>query len=400
MFQFIHAADIHLDSPLKGLTRFDESAPVDRIRSATRDAFRNLVQLALDECVAFVLIAGDLWDCDWPDAGPGLFFVSQAARLDKADIPVFIVKGNHDAHSHLTKVTIRTWPKNVTTFDHTKPQTATLEPWNVAIHGQSYAKQHVTDDLSLAYPAPVPGAFNIGMLHTCLEDGGTEYAPARLDKLITHGYDYWALGHSHDRQDLSRDGVHVEFPGNLQGRSMRETGAKGCTMVTVSDDYSMTTRFEALDVVRWQELRIQADDQNVEKKVRNALEDALTENPGRLLAVRLRITGDLIEGQALRDRLDGVAVELGDVWIEKIVVAPRAATNRDCTSRNSSLDAELRQVIAGLAAENGSASLWTQDLTRLQSQLSGELRVSDAARALNDEQAFRALVARIGEDLR
>ena len=81
MFHFIHAADIHLDSPLKGLMRF-ESAPVERIQSATREAFRNLVQLALDERVAFVLIAGDLWDCDWPDSGPGLYFISEVSRLD------------------------------------------------------------------------------------------------------------------------------------------------------------------------------------------------------------------------------------------------------------------------------------------------------------------------------
>ncbi len=169
MLQFIHAADIHLDSPLKGLANFD-SAPVERIRSATRDAFRNLIQLALDEQVAFLIIAGDLWDCDWPDAGPGLFFISQMRCLEKAGIPVFIVKGNHDAESQLTSA-IRKWPPNVTIFSHKKPQTVRLERWNVAIHGQSYADRHVMSDLSANYPAAVPGAFNIGILHTCLEDG-------------------------------------------------------------------------------------------------------------------------------------------------------------------------------------------------------------------------------------
>src|SRR5580658_8028382 len=179
MFQFIHAADIHLDSPLRGLICFD-GAPIERIRSATREAFRNLVQLAIDEDVAFVLIAGDLWDCDWPDSAPGLFFISQAVRLGKAGIPVFAVKGNHDAHSQLTGA-IRKWPENVTIFHHKKPHTVRLEKWNVAIHGQSYAQQQVTEDLSAAYPPPVTGAFNIGLLHTCLEDGGTNYAPARVD---------------------------------------------------------------------------------------------------------------------------------------------------------------------------------------------------------------------------
>ena len=109
MFKFIHTADIHLDSPLRGLMRFD-GAPVARIQSATRDAFRNLVQCAIDASVAFVLIAGDLWDCDWPDSAPGLFFIQQATRLRKAEISIFVVKGNHDAESKLTS-SIRHWPE-------------------------------------------------------------------------------------------------------------------------------------------------------------------------------------------------------------------------------------------------------------------------------------------------
>jgi DNA repair exonuclease SbcCD nuclease subunit len=327
MFQFIHAADIHLDSPLKGLTNF-ETAPVERIQSATRDAFKNLVQLALDERVAFVLIAGDLWDCDWPDAAPGLFFISQVARLDKAGIPVFVVKGNHDANSQLTSG-IRNWPKNVTMFRPKKAHTELLEGWNVAIHGQSYAQQHVHEDLSEYYPAPVPGAFNIGLLHTCLEDGGTDYAPACVDKLVERGYDYWTLGHIHDRQDLSRNGVHIEFPGNLQGRSMRETGAKGCTLVTVADDHTVTTRFEALDVVRCEEISITADDASVESDVREAIVDATANVNGRLLAVRIQITGAVSTGQALRDRMDAIAAELGDVWIEKILVNPDSQDKPD-----------------------------------------------------------------------
>ena len=159
MFQFIHASDIHLDSPLRGLLRF-EGAPVERIQSASREALRNLVQFAIDERVAFVLIAGDLWDCDWPDSGPGLFFISQAVRLGKAGIPVFVVKGNHDAQSQLTTA-IRHWPDNVTIFPHRKPHTVTLDKLNVAIHGHSYAHQQATEDLSASYPPPVAGLLRI-----------------------------------------------------------------------------------------------------------------------------------------------------------------------------------------------------------------------------------------------
>lgn len=110
-----------------------EGAPVERIQTTTRQAFRNLVQLAIDVRVEFVLIAGDLRDCDWPDSAPGLFFIQQAARLGKARIPIFVVKGNHDAESKLTSA-IRHWPANVTSFSHKKPHTVLLEKYNVATH--------------------------------------------------------------------------------------------------------------------------------------------------------------------------------------------------------------------------------------------------------------------------
>ena len=393
MFQFIHAADIHLDSPLRGLMRFD-SAPVERIQSATREAFQNLVQLAIDECVAFVLIAGDLWDCDWPDSAPGLFFINQAARLGKAGIPIFVVKGNHDAHSQLTTA-IRRWPENVTMFSHKKADMVLLSKWNVAIHGQSYAAQHVTGDLSAGYPPPVPGAFNIGLLHTCLEDGGTDYAPACVDKLAASGYQYWALGHIHQRRDLSRDGVHIEFPGNPQGRSIRETGPKGCSLVTVADDRTVTSRFEPLDVVRWQELTVAGDDDDIENRVRQALEQALAANAGRLLAARLHIKGSVTGGEALRDRLNAVAVEVGDVWIEKILVEARPGVAR----WSLPVDEELRELIAAVQLDDAMAAEWMAEFTKLRAQLSGELAETEAAKSLDGKQAFRELVARAGGQL-
>lgn len=396
MFQFIHAADIHLDSPLRGLMRF-EGAPIQRIQSATREAFRNLIQLAIDERVAFVLIAGDLWDCDWPDSAPGLFFIQQAARLGKAGIPIYVVKGNHDAESKLTSA-IQHWPENVKFFSHKKAHTFTLEKWNVAIHGQSYGLQQVTEDLSAAYPQPVRGAFNIGLLHTCLEDGGTDYAPASIDKLVAQGYEYWALGHIHQRQDFSRDGIHIEFPGNLQGRSIRETGPKGCSLVTVSDDYTVTSRFEPLDAVRWQEVSVVSDNTGLEGLVRRALQQAVADADGRLLAVRLTVTGSVTGGQSLRDRMDAVAVELGEVWFERIIVKPLAA-NGGNSSAATPLGAEIRELIASLKADDGVVSQWMAEFSELLERFPGELGSADAVQALNEKKAFRALLEQVGGQL-
>jgi DNA repair exonuclease SbcCD nuclease subunit len=96
--KFIHAADIHLDSPLVGL-RFYEGAPVDEIRGATRRAFQNLIELAITEKVDFILIAGDLYDGDWKDYNTGLFFLKEMAKLRDHGIRVFMISGNHDATS-------------------------------------------------------------------------------------------------------------------------------------------------------------------------------------------------------------------------------------------------------------------------------------------------------------
>ena len=109
--KFIHAAYVHLDSPLRGLERY-EGAPVDEIRGATRRALENLFELAIDREVDFVLIAGDLYDGDWKDHNTGLFFVKQAARLHEASIPIYMISGNHDAANRMTR-SLR-MPDNVT----------------------------------------------------------------------------------------------------------------------------------------------------------------------------------------------------------------------------------------------------------------------------------------------
>src|SRR5712671_537384 len=134
-FQFIHTGDIHLDSPLKGLSGQEGSA-AERIRTATRSAFENLVTVAIDERVAFMVIAGDLYDGDWRDYQTGLFFVRQMGRLAQAGILVFLLYGNHDAESQITRRLVL--PANVRVFSARRPETFLMEDCEVALHGQSF----------------------------------------------------------------------------------------------------------------------------------------------------------------------------------------------------------------------------------------------------------------------
>ena len=248
MFKFIHAADIHLDSPLRGLEQY-EGAPVQEIRDAARRALANLVDLAIDQEVAFVLIAGDLYDGDWRDYNTGLYFVDQVRRLREANIPLYLISGNHDAANRMTR-TLR-MPDNVTFFSADAPETALIPELDVAIHGQSFATAAVYEDLSEGYPVAKSGYFNVGVLHTCASgrEGHDRYAPCSLEGLKAKGYDYWALGHIHIREILSEQPI-IAFSGNIQGRHIKETGAKGCLLVTVNDDQSMQADFRALDCKR------------------------------------------------------------------------------------------------------------------------------------------------------
>ena len=256
-FRFIHTADIHLDSPLRGLAGQEGSA-AERIRAAPREAFDTLIGQAIHEKVDFVVIAGDLYDGNWRDYRTGLFFVRQMGRLAAEGIPVFLLYGNHDAESQITRRLVL--PGNVRTFSSRQPETFALEELGVALHGQSFPQRDVTNNLVPGYPQPRPGTFNLGVLHTALGGMGdhANYAPCTLDDLVNKGYDYWALGHVHQGCVLN-ERPHVVFPGNLQGRHIRETGPKSAYMVTVGDGEVAELSPIHADVVRWALLPVPVD---------------------------------------------------------------------------------------------------------------------------------------------
>ncbi|MBF0477118.1 MAG: DNA repair exonuclease, partial [Deltaproteobacteria bacterium] len=251
MFKFLHAADIHLDSPLRGLEKY-EGAPMEAMRNATQKALRSMVDLAISEEVNFILISGDLYDGDWRDYRTGLLFAKEMSRLREAAINVFIVFGNHDAASQITKK-LDNMPRNVFHFPIKAPDSIFLENQGVVIHGRGFPTRAVTEDLSAAYPEAVPGLYNIGMLHSCAtgREGHEPYAPCSIDKLLSKHYHYWALGHVHKREILHQD-PWIVFPGNIQGRHIRETGPKGCTLVTVEGSHTVSVEQKSLEALRWE----------------------------------------------------------------------------------------------------------------------------------------------------
>jgi DNA repair exonuclease SbcCD nuclease subunit len=377
-FTFVHAADIHLDSPLIGLARKDETFS-RLVRGATRRAFANVVQLAIDEGAAFLLICGDLYDGKWKDQGTGQFAVAQLARLSRAGIRAFIIFGNHDAESRISRHL--TMPPGVHVFGNKACETVFLNDLGVSIHGRSYREAATTEDLSATYPPPNALAFNIALLHTAL--GGNppheNYAPCSLDRLRASGHQYWALGHVHEHAVRSRH-PFVVFPGNTQGRHIRETGAKGAVLVRVREGAVVSLEHRACDEVRFAQARIDGagarDMGELLAAVGDGLSQALRGADGRPLAVRVQLETNAALARA-------IAGDRDPDWFQGEVRARAAALSESLWIEKLSLTAPAAGAGAGLPPE-------VADL------LAGALDDEDCARSLRE--AIAPLLACIPND--
>jgi DNA repair exonuclease SbcCD nuclease subunit len=381
MFQFIHAADLHLDSPMRGLPE-QEGAPLGQLRGATRRACENLVNLAISEAVRFVVLAGDIYDGDWRDFSTGLFFRSQMARLNQKGIPVYLISGNHDADSVISRRL--QLPENVRVFSTASVESQEVEGLPVVIHGMGFPRRAVTENLLPKYPNAHPGKFNIGLLHTSLAGSPDHdsYAPCSEQDLMAKGYDYWALGHIHQPEVLSRD-PWIVFSGNTQGRHVRETGPRGCRLVSVDGSLRVTeAAFRHLDVVRWESIEVElsgaTEDSSVLRRIRSALEQALTNAGDRLLALRLHLRGSTpLHGSLQKDwpqwraDIQGMVQDCGEdrLWIEQVKLKTTPVYDlRELASR----DALTASVLESLTGDTINFNL--EEIAEMLAVLPNELR--------------------------
>ncbi|SAL55422.1 metallophosphoesterase [Caballeronia turbans] len=386
--RFIHAADIHLDSPLHGLSAYAD-APADMLRNATREAFSKLVSAAIDEQVDFMVIAGDLYDGTWRDHNTGIFFCREMGRLRRAGIPVYVLFGNHDAESEMTSQ-LRL-PDNVHTFSTRKPQTFRIDDLKVALHGHSFKEKAVTTNLVTAYPSPVAGYFNIGVLHTALEGGSmhASYAPCSVAELHAKEYHYWALGHVHDYA-MWQDASTIVFPGNLQGRNIRETGRRGAVIVTVSDTEEVSVERLFIDVLRWESVTVDVSQASTLDEVALAVGrelEALVESSVSSVphAVRVTITGATqahgelfgLETQLRVEVLAQIAAISHDrLWLEKVKIATEPlARSEPATGRTDAL-ADLHGLLIEAESDPEFLSMLKERLIALAAQAPSELHKS------------------------
>lgn len=383
-FRFIHAADFHLDSPFKGLSKAPDAVRKG-LTESTFAALRKLTELAISESVDFIVIAGDLFDEADRSLRAQLALLQEWERLETEGIAVYAIHGNHD-HLGGRRAKLEL-PSNVHIFgsDHPSSIPAYRRTGELAayIYGMSYGERAETRNLAASYTIMPEAPCHIALLHGNVGGNAAHdpYAPCTLEQLIGSGFDYWALGHIHKRE-LLHEYPHIAYSGNLQGRNPKETGAKGCYIVDVSEARHIHMRFMPIDSVRWLEEDVSIEGVSTEQELLRALERKVGQC-GRLdsgcsimLRIRLIGSGELHKAvsqpstlAALLDQLQGDQLKESDrTWT--FVYALTASTRADID--------------------------W--NLLREEDSFVGELfRLS--ARLEQDEEAWRELAAQAVKDM-
>jgi len=401
-FRFIHAADVHLDSPLRSLALRDPDL-AELIGNATRRAFVRIIDLCLDEQVDALLLAGDLYDGDQTSMKTARFLSEQIRRLHEAGIHVFVIRGNHDALSRITKEL--TFPDSVKVFGG-RAEAIVVDRSNgdfpVAIHGLSFAQPHAPESLIGKYKLPIEGAVNIGLLHTSLAGapGHDLYAPCSLADLQATGFRYWALGHVHKRSVVEGK-CAIVMPGMPQGRDINEAGAKSVTLITVADDRSILIEERVTSIAQFERVSIDAtridDWRDLVGALGRVIERARNGLASEHLVARVHLTGTTPLAWRIRRDLDLLKTEVDDrasmigaCWVERLEVdckAPGAAA----ASRDHPIT-ELRRLIDEEVIRSDAYQAEAVDIAEeLRTQLPQECRNLLGA----DAAAFKAAVTEL-----
>lgn len=407
-FRFVHTADIHLDSPLRSLALRDPEV-AEMIGTATRQAFERIVDLCIDERVDALMIAGDLYDGDLRSMKTAVFFGRQMRRLTEADIRVFVIRGNHDAESVITKHL--SLPDGVHVFTG-RAEARAIEDHQVVVHGISFARPQMPESLLPKFKAPVSGCVNIGLLHTSLSgaEGHDTYAPCNVADLVNHGFDYWCLGHVHRRQEHARSPCTVVMPGIPQGRHINEAGPKSVTLATVGDDGEITIEERVTSIAQFERVSVDVTGKRDWSDVLRAFEVALGDARGAAvsdyLIARIEITGTTPLVSRLRrdddlllEEARQVAASLSRTAIEKVSVDASSPVTPGDTSGYDPVE-ELRTLIEGEVLASEAFRAEVRDIVSdLERRLPPELRHAPSESEELTAEMLARLVKEGGEDV-
>ena len=372
-FCFLHAADLHLDTPFAGIA---EVAPAlqQRLRDASLSAFDNLIRTAIERRVEFVVLAGDIYDGAERGTRAQVRFLNGLRELDKHGIQSFFIHGNHDPVGEGWSALRREdFPGSVVLFDQSDQVVSTPVQRNgeiiAVVHGISFRTRHETRNLSRLFPDQrAGGPWHVGLLHCNVGGVGEHgnYAPCTTEDLCSRGMDYWALGHIHKRQVVREAAPCIHYPGNLQARGFDECGAKGATLVRVHGPSQVELEFVAADEIRFS--RIEADVAGCESldqvfgKCEEAIATELSGNDGRFVLIRLQIAGQASVHATLQQAAasddDGLLTALRDrlpadrVWLDSVRLGTLPIVDRDQLASATGFESALvKQSNEWLASE-------------------------------------------------
>lgn len=344
MLRFAHLADLHLDTPFRGIGALDPALQTSLV-DASLQAWDLAVDLCLQQRLDFVLIAGDVYDQEEAGIRAQLRFLRGLQRLSAAALPVFVIHGNHDPHGARWPA-IKTWPVGVTVFGHNDVEVVPVRQGGqvlALVHGMSYPVRHVSENLALRFRRRTQDpVYQIGLLHASVGEHPEHgvYAPCSLEDLRRTGLDYWALGHVHTRQTLSAVAPAAVYPGNLQARHPGEQGPRGFYLVEAERGRAPRLTFQPCDLWRFATLSLDlggAHVSSVDQVAAHLLLAAQDQQGDRGLIARAVLTGptpvhaDLKRAGArdelLRD-LREQARGAGDLWWDDLSIRTRPPQNR------------------------------------------------------------------------
>ncbi|MBD3110247.1 DNA repair exonuclease [Bacillus sp. AGMB 02131] len=302
---FIHAADLHLDSPFKGLRKLPEEL-YQHIKQSTFESLQKLIDEAITREVDFVLFSGDLYDGENRNLHTQVKFRKEMERLNQHGIQVFIIHGNHD---HLSGKWISIeQPSNVHIFaGQSEVKEFRKEDSLTYIYGYSYPTQHVNQSIVDKYEKKPGADYHIGMLHGSAEGQSehSRYAPFTVDELMEKSFDYWALGHIHKRQELALS-PPIIYPGNIQGRHKKESGVKGCYYVKIKGKHAELD-FVPTSTIVWDTLNISLEENcsfdDLLKNCRTMMEQARQESYSMLVELKFNRYTDFMKHENFRHDL-------------------------------------------------------------------------------------------------
>lgn len=330
--RFVHAADLHLDSPFSGIQHTAPEHIASDLREATFRAYENVIDLCIEREAQALLIAGDVFDSADRSLSAQLRFIAGLQRLDAAGIQSFVCHGNHDP---LDGWTARlTFPDSCCRFGPEIGAAPLGSSGQATVYGISYPQRNVRHDLTPLFDPRPDDGFSIGLLHANV--GTTEhesYAPCSLESLTRSGIDYWALGHVHTRAILRADDPAIVYPGNIQGRHPNETGPRGVCLIEVVGNNRPAIDFVPACVVRWENASVSIDEIETEQdlidQLMDAAEEVLARSAGCGVVCRLDMTGRGPQHATLRRNgiLDTLRAEINErlsarapyLWCERIV---------------------------------------------------------------------------------